>query len=70
MVVTSIIIGIFLLFIEGRNLIKQKEWKEIVVVISIICLAIVLSVFQSLGFKTPLQIIESWITPLGKFIMK
>lgn len=70
MILASVFIGIFLLIIEAKNLIKQRQRKELIVITVIICLAIILSVFESIGYKSPLQIMGDWLSPIGEYILK
>ncbi|SDY04678.1 hypothetical protein SAMN05421736_101225 [Evansella caseinilytica] len=70
MILATVFLGIILVFIEGKNLIRQHQWKELAVIVSIIALAVLLNILDHFEIKAPLQIMEGWFAPLGKQIFK
>jgi hypothetical protein len=55
---------------EGMPLIKQRRWKELIVLGVLIGLVLFVGIGKTVNLPSPIQIMERWLLPVGKAIFK
>lgn len=67
----TVIIAIILIYVlEGRPLIKSKQWKEFVTMGFLLGIALLLVVGKMINILSPLGFLDKLLFPIGKSILK
>lgn len=55
---------------EGVSLVQKKQWREIITVGILLGIALYLVCGKMLYILSPLELLDKWISPLGKGVLK
>lgn len=70
MIVLIIIAAVLIYFLDGKRLIKNKQWKELGVMSLLLAAAASLELMSMFKIPLPLTWLEFIFRPLGVLIMK
>lgn len=70
MIKIIVILTILIFIFEGMPLIKQKKRNELIVFGVLIGLALLIGIGKPLGLPTPIELLNQWLSPIGKAIFK
>lgn len=55
---------------EGIPLGKQRQWKELVVISTLLSMALLIDLGKTVGLPTPIALLERFLEPVGGAIFK
>lgn len=70
MLITILLAIILIYIVDGRPLIKNKQWKEFSAMGFLLGISLLLVIGKTLNILSPLGLIDKLLSPLGKAIIK
>lgn len=64
-----ILVIIIISYIEGLPFIKNKQWKELTVLETMLGISLLLVIGKKLGITTPIAYLDNVLSPIGKAIL-